>query len=175
MHARLVGRRLLPIPHRKLIPSDEDRVDLRVLLHPIEMLKRLLSENATPGLLGVSAAVGVFLATLPIFALHTVVILYVATRLRLNRVMAVSIQNLCMPPFVPMICIELGYRMRYGQWLTEFSTKTILGEAHHRLFEWLLGSFLVAPVGAVLVGGIVFLGARAIRGRVGWRGNGARA
>ncbi len=175
MHARLVGRRLLPIPHRKLIPSDEDRVDLRVLLHPIEMLKRLLSENATPGLLGVSAAVGVFLATLPIFALHTVVILYVATRLRLNRVMAVSIQNLCMPPFVPMICIELGYRMRYGQWLTEFSTKTILGEAHHRLFEWLLGSFLVAPVGAVLVGGIVFLGARAIRGRVGRRGNGARA
>ena len=118
---------------------------------------------------------GVFVATLPIFALHTVVILYVATRLRLNRMLAVSIQNLCMPPFVPMICIELGYRMRYGHWLTEFSTKTVLAEAHHRLFEWLLGSFVVAPLGAVLVGGIVYLGARAIRGRVGRRGDGEQA
>jgi glycosyltransferase involved in cell wall biosynthesis len=175
MHARLVGRRLLPFPHRKLVPSVEDRLDLRVLLHPIKMLRQLLSENAAPGLLGVSAAVGVFIATLPIFSLHTVVILYVATRLRLNRVMAVSIQNLCMPPFVPMICIELGYRMRYGHWLTEFSTKTVFAEAHHRLFEWLLGSLLLAPVGAVLVGGIVFLGARAIRSRAGRRGNGAQA
>jgi glycosyltransferase involved in cell wall biosynthesis len=51
MHARLVGRRLLPLPHRKLLPSGERSVDPRVLLHPIRMLKALLKENATPGLL----------------------------------------------------------------------------------------------------------------------------
>jgi glycosyltransferase involved in cell wall biosynthesis len=175
MHARLVGRRLLPFSQRKLVRSVEDRLDPRVLLHPIKMLRALLSENAAPGLLGVSAAVGVFVATLPILSLHTVVILYIATRLRLNRMMAVSIQHLCMPPFVPMICIELGYRIRYGQWLTEFSKKTVFSEVHHRLFEWLLGSLVVAPVGAVLVGGIVFLGARAIRSRAGRRRNGAQA
>jgi hypothetical protein len=73
--------------------------------------------------------------------------------------MALSIQNLCMPPFVPMICIELGYRMRYGEWLTEFSTTVIFGELHQRLFEWLLGSLVVAPVAAMLVGGVVFLAA----------------
>jgi len=175
MHARLVRRRLLPLPHRRLVPSVEDRLDPRVLLHPVKMVRALLSENATPGLLGVSAAVGIFLATLPLITLHTVVIIYVTTRLRLNRVMAVSIQNLCMPPFVPMICVELGYRIRYGHWLTEFSTKTVFAELHHRLFEWLVGSLVVAPVGAVLVGGIVFLGARAIRGRGGRRRNGAQA
>jgi hypothetical protein len=102
-------------------------------------------------------------------------ILYVASRLRLNKVMAVSIQNLCMPPFVPMICIELGYRMRYGEWLTELSRKTVLAELHLRLFEWLLGSLLVAPAVGVLVGGIVFLGARAIDRRAGRRGNAAEA
>ena len=146
-----------------------------MLRHPLRFLRELLEENATPGLLGMSAAVGVFLATLPLIFVHTVAIIYVATRLRLNRVMAVAVQNLCMPPFVPMLCIELGYRMRYGHWLTEFSRKTLVGELHHRLFEWLLGSLLVAPVAAVLVGGTVFLAARAIQGRGGRQGDAAGA
>jgi len=175
MHARLVARRLLPVPHRKLLSAEKPRLDLRMLLHPIKMLRSLLEENAAPGLLGMSAAVGTFLAALPLISLHTVLIIYVATRLRLNRVMAVSIQNLCMPPFVPMLCIELGYRMRYGHWLTEFSRKTLVGELHHRLFEWLLGSLVVAPVAAVLVGGVVFLAARAIQGRGGRQSDAAGA
>jgi hypothetical protein len=104
-----------------------------------------------------------------------VVIIYVATRLRLNRVMAVAVQNLCMPPFVPMLCIELGYRMRYGHWLTEFSRKTLVGELHHRLFEWLIGSLVVAPVAALLVGGTVFLGARVIQSRGRRQSDGAEA
>ena len=165
MHARLVGRRLLPFPHRKLVASAEAHLDPRALLHPIRMLKGLLKESATPGLLAVSAGVGTFLAALPLISVHTLVILYVATRLQLNKVMAVSIQNLCMPPFVPMICIEVGYRMRYGRWLTDFSPTVIFGELHHRLFEWLLGSLVVAPVAAVLVGGVVFLGAWAAADR----------
>jgi glycosyltransferase involved in cell wall biosynthesis len=175
MHARLVGRRLLPFPHRRLIPAAEERLDPRMLLHPIKMVRGLIEENATPALLGVSAAVGTFLATLPLIFLHTVVIVYFATRLRLNRVMAVAVQNLCMPPFVPMLCIELGYRMRYGEWLTEFSKRTILNELHLRVFEWLLGSLVVAPIAAVVVGGAVFLIAGAIQSRVRRQGNGRGA
>ena len=112
---------------------------------------------------------------MPLISLHTVAIIYVTTRLRLNRMLAVSIQNLCMPPFVPMICIELGYRIRYGEWLTELSTKTVFAELHHRLFEWLLGSLVVAPVGAAFFGVLVFVGARAIQGRTRRRRDGARA
>jgi len=167
MHARLVGRRLLPFPHRKLVRSDGRQLDPRLLLDPVGLLKKLLKENATPGLLAVSAGVGTFLAVLPLIFVHTLVILYVTSRLQLNRVMAVSIQNLCMPPFVPMICIELGYRMRYGRWLTDFSTTVIFGELHQRLFEWLLGSLVVAPVASALVGGVVFLAAWTLQTRAG--------
>lgn len=163
MHARLVGRRLLPIPSRRLLPSTDGRVDPRILLHPLKLMKRLLKENATPGLLGASAVAGTFLAALPLIPIHTLVIIYVATRLQLNTVMAVSIQHLCMPPFVPMICIELGYYMRHGTWLTHFSSETILGEIHHRLFEWLLGSLVVAPLAALFVGAAVYLGALAVQ------------
>jgi uncharacterized protein (DUF2062 family) len=112
---------------------------------------------------------------LPLISLHTVVILYVATRLRLNRVMAVSIQNLCMPPFVPVLCVELGYRMRYGHWLTDLSMRTLVGELHQRLLEWLIGSLAVAPVAAILVGGAVLLGARAVQGRGRRQGDGGAA
>ena len=175
MHARLVGSRLLPWPHRKLIPSREKRFDPRALLHPIKMLRGLLEENGTPAVLGVSAAVGIFLATLPLISLHTMVIIYVATRLRLNTVMAVAAQHLCMPPFVPLLCIELGYYMRNGDWLTTLSSKTVFGELHLRLFEWLLGSLVVAPVAALFVGGIVFLAARAIRDRARRQSDGAEA
>ena len=165
MHTRLVGRRLLPFPHRKLVPASKKHLDSSMLRHPVRLLKVLLKENATPGGLAMSAAVGTFLAVLPLISIHTLVIIYVATRLHLNKVIAVNIQHLCMPPFVPLACIELGYFMRNGRWLTEISLNTIFGQLTDRLFEWLLGSLIIAPVGAVTVGGSVFLAAQALQKR----------
>jgi len=165
MHTRLVGRRLLPIPHRKLVNLSvrHKNIEPGILLHPIRLLKILLKENATPGGLAVSAAVGTFLAVLPLISLHTLVIVYVATRLHLNKVMAVSIQHLCMPPFIPMLCIELGYHMRYGRWLTDFSLEIIFGQLPERILEWFLGSLVVAPIAAAVVGGAVFFSAWALQ------------
>jgi len=171
MHTRLVGRRLLPFPHRKLIPATEKRFDLNILRHPIRLLEILLKENASPGSLAVSAAVGTFLAVLPLISIHTLVIIYVATRLHLNKVMAVNIQHLCMPPFVPAACIELGYYMRHGCWLTDFSLNVVFDQLHERLFEWLLGSFVIAPTAAAVVGGSVFFAARTIQQRTAKFGN----
>jgi len=91
------------------------------------------------------------------------VIVYVAARLHLNKVMAVSIQHLCMPPFIPMLCIELGYHMRYGRWLTDFSMEIIFGQLPERIFEWFLGSIVVAPLAAAVVGGAVFFSAWALQ------------
>lgn len=157
MHARLIGRRLMPIPHRKLVNSAKKCVDLSLALHPVKLLKRLLKENANPGGLAMSAAVGTFLATLPLISLHTVIIIYIATRLHLNKVMAVNIQHLCMPPFVPLACIELGYYMQHGRWLTDITSDTLIAQLPERLYEWLLGSFVVAPLAATGVGIAVFI------------------
>ena len=126
-------------------------------------MKTLLKEHATPGGLAASAAVGVFLGTLPLVLIHTIVIIYVTVRLNLNKVIAVSVQNLCVPPFIPVICIELGHYMRHGRLLTEASLETVLGQVRERLFEWFLGSLIVAPVAAVIVGTCVFFTARALR------------
>ena len=120
-------------------------------------IRALLTENISPGQLALASALGVFLGTLPLIFLHNVTILFAAGYFRLNKVAALVASTICMPPIVPALCIEAGYFMRRGKFLTEISIETIGYQAHQRLFEWLLGSLLLAPVLAALVGGIIFL------------------
>ena len=71
-----------------------------------------------------------------------------------------------MPPFVPAICIEVGYYLRHGYWLTDLSFETVFSQFSDRLFEWFLGSLVIAPVGAVLMGGIIFTVAAKLKKRI---------
>ncbi len=169
-HGKLVSRRLFwPWPHQRLAPRDPPRRgQLRELLfHPLRFLSRLLLEHATPSELGIAAGVGIFLGTLPLVACHTVAILYTVVRLRLNAVMALTIQTLCAPPFVPVACIQLGHLMRCGRLLTwsDCSWDQIKAEFGLRLWEWLLGSLLLAPAGAIAFGLLVYWLAAHLRRR----------
>jgi glycosyltransferase involved in cell wall biosynthesis len=159
-HAKLVCRRLfLPWPHRRLVPREpQPRGHLRELLHPIRFLNRLLHEHATPAELGIAAGVGIFLGTLPLIFCHTPAILYTVIRLRLNAVMALTIQTLCAPPFIPVVCIQIGHFLLNGKRLTsqDCTWQQIKAEFGLRLWEWLIGSLLMAPIGAVVIGLIVY-------------------
>jgi glycosyltransferase involved in cell wall biosynthesis len=162
IHSMLVGRRLLPLPHKRLV-AGKKRVDLSLLRHPGKALRMLLRENATPEGLALSAAVGVFLAVLPILFAHSLVILYVALRLNLNKVVALNVQHIAMPPFVPALCIEVGYYLRHGKWLTDLSFATVFAQFSSRLYEWFLGSLIIAPLLAVLIGAIMYISATVIK------------
>jgi hypothetical protein len=61
-----------------------------------------------------------------------------------------------MPPLVPALCIEAGYFMRHGEWLTEFSLQTLGYQALQRFYEWFLGSLILAPVLAAGVGVVTY-------------------
>jgi glycosyltransferase involved in cell wall biosynthesis len=162
IHCMLVGRRLLPLPHKKLV-RDSNAFDLSLVRHPGKVLKMLLLENATPEGLAMSAAVGIFLAVLPLLFVHTLVILYVSLRLNLNKVVSLNIQHLAMPPFIPALCIETGYYLRHGQWLTELSFRTVFQQFSSRFYEWFLGSLIIAPLSAVIIGGIMYAAATVIK------------
>ena len=148
IHFHLVALRLLPFPKQKLREKKREWSIFR----PRELFTMLLKENAEPAGLGVSAGIGSFLAVLPLPACHIIVILYIAERLHLNKIMALAIQNLYMPPLSPFLCIELGYFLRYGHWLTELSFRTCAQELHLRLWEWLLGSLILAPFWGIVSG-----------------------
>ena len=165
MHIRLLGRRLFPWPYPKVITAPVGVKPLNILLHPIRLLNNLLKENATPLGLAISAAVGILLGTLPLLSVHMLAILYVTSRLHLNKVMALSIQNLCMPPLVPIACIELGHFILYGRWLTDISWQNTFGSIPSRIWEWLVGSLLLAPILAAAAGIIVYFSAKLIARR----------
>ncbi len=161
-HARLVGRRLWPWPVRRLVPRAA-RAPWRERLHPARLLRRLLQEHATPAELGASAGVGTLLAVLPIPGFHSLAIIFATTRLNLNRLMALAIQNLFIPPFTPALCIIVGHLALHGRRLPSLprTPQDFLGF----FAEWLVGALLMAPPLAITVGGLVFLAARRIRRR----------
>ena len=163
LHTTLVTRRLLLFPHQRIVPKPPKSQLLSLWKQPKKFFLFLLKENTTPELLAISAAIGSLLAVLPLISCHTLVILYVCIRLKLNKIMALAIQNLYMPPVTPFLCIELGYFMRHGDFLREASLRTIVHELPYRFWEWLLGSLVIAPIAAVLSGLITYVTAKRLQ------------
>jgi uncharacterized protein (DUF2062 family) len=123
----------------------------------------LLKESATPEGLALSAAVGMFIAVLPILFMHSVVIFYFSMRFNLNKIVTLNVQHLAVPPFIPALCIEVGYYLRHGRWLTDLSFATVFQQFSTRLFEWFLGSLIIAPLAALIMGVAMYVTATAIK------------
>lgn len=154
-HVLLVLRRLLPWGHKQLVAPEQENI-WAWFWHPVRLFKMLLTEHATPTELGMGAALGVLLGALPLIGIHTVLIIYVASRLRLNRLIGVVSQNICLPPVVPFICVEIGYFLRHGEWLREMTMEAWIHQAPQRIWEWFLGALIAAPILAAITGFIVF-------------------
>lgn len=159
LNTRLTIRAIMPVPHRKFGEDEAGRVSP---IHPLKSLRILLQDDATPAGLGLSAALGIFLGTLPLIGIHSIAILLAAGWLRWNKIAALAASQLCMPPLVPALCIEAGHYLRHGVFLTEISLRTLGYEAPQRLWEWILGSMLLAPLLAALIGAAVWVLARIV-------------
>ncbi len=162
LNTRLTIRSLLPWPHDQV--GDRATPAEKVsLLHPIRAIRMLLRENASPPRLAASVALGAAIGSLPLIGIQAMLILVLSGFFRLNKVAALGVANIGMPPMLPAICIEIGYFLRHGRFLTEISLETLGYQAPARLWEWILGSLLVAPTVALLLGGITLVMALAIK------------
>jgi len=158
----LTVRSMLPLPHRKIEGLGGGQGTVSVL-HPWRSLRNLLAQNASPGELSAAVALGVFLGILPLIGVHTVGILFAAGFFRLNRWAALAAAQVGAPPLLPALCIEAGYYLRHGEFLTEVSVKTLGYQCVERFYEWFLGALVVAPLTAAAAGAGAFLMALAAR------------
>lgn len=166
LHSMLFFRRLLPLPHKRLVADlSEKKEPVVVVKKPLKTLKNLCQEHASPFWLAVAVWMGIFLGALPLIACHTIVIIYVAYRLHLNKIAAVAASQFCMPPVVPVLCIEVGYFIRHGEFIVDLSWQKWLLEIHHRLLDWLLGSLVVGPLFGLFGGIVVYLASRRVQQR----------
>lgn len=163
LNTRLTARCFLPVPHRQYCENEDGSV---TAMHPIRSLKLLLVQDESPLMLALAAALGMFLGTLAIPGLHCIAIVMVAGYFGLSRITGLAVSQLCMPPVVPALCIEAGYFLRNGEFLTEISLQTLGYEALDRLWEYVLGSLVVAPLFAATTGIIVYVLAQGVRSQL---------
>ncbi len=165
-HAKLLSLCLLPYRKQPDFRPEQEKLHFS-LFRPKEFFKYLLQENASPGSLAGAAFLGTYSAVLPLFGFHTPVVLYLATVFRLNRFLAFMIQHpFAMSPLTPFLCIELGYFMRNGEWLTEFTWQTLGRGIFLRIWEWLLGSLALAPLFAVCSATVTYISALYVQKKI---------
>ncbi len=157
LNTRLTIRSMLPWPHNQLAGEGQPPAVPVSILHPLRSLRLLLNENASPGRLAVAVGLGVLVGALPLLGLRAMIILMITGYFRLNKVVALAAGNICTPPFVPALCIEAGYFLRHGAFLTEISFKTLGYQALERFWEWGLGALLVGPLLALILGFATYL------------------
>lgn len=156
LHTRLVCRRLLPMPHKRLVAMSEKKDKLLDARNPWRTLVNICRESSSPFWLAVAVWFGLFLGALPLIACHTVVIIYVAYRFQLNKIAAVAASQFCMPPVVPAVCIEIGYYLRTGSFLLDLSWDRWALELDRRLWDWLIGSLVIGPLIGLVGAGLVY-------------------
>ncbi|MDR2695349.1 MAG: DUF2062 domain-containing protein [Deltaproteobacteria bacterium] len=153
LNTRLTIRALLPVPFRQHALDVEGRISL---LRPLESLRRLLADKATPAELARSAAVAMTVSTLPLPGLQSILLLLCIGWLRLNRLCALAVIPLTWPPVAPGLCVLVGYRLRNGHWLAEFSLHTLGYEAPQRLLDWVIGALCMAPLFGLAAGSVAW-------------------
>jgi uncharacterized protein (DUF2062 family) len=169
LNTHLTMRSLLPWPHRRVADADP-RTSITVW-HPLRSIQRLLVERTTPRELMFAVALGVFLGALPLIACHTLAILVAAALLRLNRLAAVAASQLCMPPVVPALCIEVGHLLRCGRFLTLEGVRDVGNASFLQLgylglqclWDWCIGSVPVGAALALLLGAATYVTARTLQ------------
>ncbi|HKK90886.1 MAG TPA: DUF2062 domain-containing protein [Desulfobacteraceae bacterium] len=165
LNTRLTIRSFLPIPHRQLHPPETEAMELSIF-HPMQSIRRLLFNRISPSTIALSGAVGIMVGTVPVLGFQTLLILLISGFFRLNKVVGIAASHLCMPPLVPALCIEAGYFMTHsGRFLTDISLETLGNELFLRLFEWFLGSLVVAPLLGITAFTLLYVTAWVIRGQ----------
>lgn len=160
LNTRLTARAFLPVPHRQYDKDENGKISP---IHPLRSLKLLLSKDETPFTLSISGAIGMLLGTLPLIAMHSIVIILVCGYFRLSKITGLAVSQICIPPIIPALCIETGYYLQHKEFLTDISLQTIGYEALDRLYEWILGSLVLGPLFAITVGLAIYVMASIIK------------
>jgi glycosyltransferase involved in cell wall biosynthesis len=154
LNTRLSLRAITPFPHRRFTTAKAGKVSI---LKPLRSLRLLLTGNNSPERLAVAGGLGVFMGALPLIACQSITTLFAANYFRLNKLMALAAGQICIPPLVPALCIEAGYFIRHGRFLTEVSLETLGYQALERIFEWFLGSLILGPLLGILTGAVIYV------------------
>ena len=166
MHARLLLRAVMPIPHRRYRPGGKllrSRVPLRDLLswmNPLRAWRELREGSIDRTEFAAALAVGVFVANLPAYPLQTLISLYVARRLHMNPLAVLVGSQISTPPIGVVLIVAgiyIGHLILHGAPppLPDFHSVRAIWQSLGRplLIDWVVGGTLLG----ILMSGVAFV------------------
>jgi uncharacterized protein (DUF2062 family) len=119
-----------------------------------DLWRRAVNERSSPGEIGWSIGIGVLAGCTPLIGLHMWIALGLATLLRKNRLWAFvgsRVSSNVLLAFITFAEIELAHRLRAGVW-APLAPRQALAHGRELLLDWFLGSALVGPALACVLG-----------------------
>jgi uncharacterized protein (DUF2062 family) len=120
----------------------------------------LLGSNDSPKKKALSIALGTFIGLSPFWGFQTLLVITLAVFLKLNKTIAFAFSNISLPPFIPFIIYA---SLELGQWVLgekiSYSIEEMMDnfEAIEHLKTYLVGSFTLAIIGAIVFGFIGYV------------------
>jgi uncharacterized protein (DUF2062 family) len=164
MHVRLIAGALHPMPRAAMTPASvqvpRPTVWRRFMrwMNPLTAWRQVRGDTAGRTRFAVGFAVGVFIATLPLYGVQTLVSLFAARRLKLHPLSVVAGSNASMPPIGPLLivgAIATGHLILHG------SLPVLADYSIHRaglsaliwplLCQWIIGGIVLGALLACIV------------------------
>lgn len=124
------------------------------------LIEDFLGSYDSPSKKALSIALGVFIGLSPFWGFHTVLVIFLAIFLKLNKPIAFAFSNVSLPPFIPIV---LYTSSKIGQYILgvdfSYSMEEITSNfgAIRHLEAYLIGSFTLAIIMSALSGMVGFL------------------
>jgi glycosyltransferase involved in cell wall biosynthesis len=119
-----------------------------------------LGGNDSPRKKAYSVALGIVIGLSPFWGFHTVVVIFLAIFLNLNKVIAFTFSNISLPPFIPFVLFASS---QVGNFVLGQDTSYSLEELgkNYELLKhlqaYLIGSFVLAIVSALVFGFLSYI------------------
>ncbi len=119
-----------------------------------------LRNQDSPKTKALSIALGVFIGLSPLWGFHTVIVIFLAILLKLNKVIAFAFSNISLPPFIPFVLL---LSLQLGNWVLgietnyELETLTENFDVVQNLKAYLVGSLTLSTSCALIFGALGFL------------------
>ena len=123
-------------------------------------IEDFLGSQDSPTKKALSIALGVFIGLSPFWGFHTIIVIFLAIVLRLNKAIAFAFSNVSLPPFIPFVLYasskmgQLVLDVNYNYSLDTFRNNF---EITDHLKTYVIGSFSLAIICATIFGVLGFL------------------
>ena len=119
------------------------------------MLENILHNEDSNAKKSLSIALGVFVGISPFWGFQTAIVLLLAVAFKLNKVISFAFSNISFPPLIPFVILgslKIGsYFIQTGKPLL-LNTSMSFSDIQNNIGQYLVGSFILATIMAMLLG-----------------------